>query len=88
MQIYTKVKAYYTDWQQTTAQLSLQNNLTANIAALQKGEETRLGESSLFLVNARELKTIETMQKLIELKSKNRKALIALKWSAGLFADL
>lgn len=90
VQIYTKIKAYYTDLQQTTAQLLLQNSLTVNIAALQKGEETRLsnGESSLFLVNARELKTIETMQKLIELKSKNRKALIALKWSAGLFSDL
>jgi len=43
------------------------------------------GESSLFLINARELKTIETKQKLIELKSKNRKALVSLKWSAGLF---
>ena len=86
-QIYYKMKAYYTDWQQTEAQLSMQNSLVANITALQKGEETRFfnGESSLFLINARELKTIETKQKLIELKSKNRKALVSLKWSAGLF---
>ncbi len=89
VQIYNKVKSYYTEWQQTTAQLSIQNSLVANITALQRGEETRfsMGESSLFLINARELKKIETMQKLIELKSKNRKALISLKWSAGLFGN-
>lgn len=89
VQIYNKVKAYYTDWQQITVQLSMQNSLVANITALQKGEETRFlnGESSLFMINARELKTIETTQKLIELKSKNRKALVSLKWSVGLFSN-
>lgn len=89
VQIYNKVKAYYTDWQQTTVQLSMQTSLVANTTALQRGEETRFfnGESSLFLINARELKTIETTQKLIELKSKNRKALVSLKWSAGLFGN-
>lgn len=89
VQIYNKVKAYYTEWQQTAVQLSMQNSLVTNITALQRGEETRFfnGESSLFLINARELKTIETTQKLIELKSKNSKALISLKWSAGLFSN-
>jgi outer membrane protein TolC len=85
--IYNKLKQYYTEWQQTKIQLAIQQNLTANITALQRGEETRFanGESSLFLINAREQKTIEAQQKLIELKAKSRKATISLKWAAALF---
>ncbi|CAA9504110.1 MAG: Multidrug efflux protein, outer membrane component [uncultured Segetibacter sp.] len=86
VQLYNKVRQYYTEWQQTHKQLSVQNALAANIAALQRGEETKFfnGESSLFLINARELKTFEARQKSIELTAKNRKALISLKWSAGI----
>lgn len=86
VQVYNKVKQYFTDWQQTGIQLTLQNNLVNNILILQKGEETRfsIGESSLFLINTREMKTIETKQKLIELQAKNQKAAIHMKWAAGL----
>ncbi|HEU0112228.1 MAG TPA: hypothetical protein VFQ73_15245 [Flavisolibacter sp.] len=64
----------------------LQDNLVRNFSGLQRAEETRFsnGESNLFLINARELKTIESEQKLIELKSKNRMAYVKLQWSAGL----
>ena len=56
-----------------------------NYAALQRGEETRFsaGESSLFLVNARENKTLEAFQKLQELKAKFFKAGIGIQWAAG-----
>ena len=83
----TKVKQSYTDWIQLTSQLGLQEKLVANIIALQRGEETRFanGESSLFLINSREMKTIETQQKLIELQAKKSKSLVKLKWAAGLF---
>lgn len=86
VQLYTKLKQYYTEWSQTEKQLSLQNQLLENIHALQKGEEIRFanGESSLFLVNAREQKTIEAEQKTIELKAKTQKASIAVTWSAGI----
>ena len=69
-------------------QLSLQSKLIDNITALQKGEETKFknGESSLFLLNARELKTIEAEQKVVELKAKLQKAAVDVKWSAGLLA--
>lgn len=88
VQIYTKVKQYYTEWQQTETQLMLQNKLLANTSALQKGEEIRFtnGESSLFLINSREQKTIEAEQKAIELKAKAQKAAIAVRWSAGILA--
>ena len=88
VQLYTKVKQYFTEWQQLETQLALQNKLLANTAALQKGEEIKFvnGESALFLVNAREQKTIEAEQKAIELKSKTRKAAIGVNWSAGILA--
>ena len=86
VQLYTKVKQYYSDWQQTLTQLSIQSSLLANTSTLQRGEETRLnnGESSLFLLNARQQKTIEVEQKVVELKAKTQKAAVGLKWSAGM----
>jgi outer membrane protein TolC len=86
VQLYTKLKQYYTEWSQSERQLSLQNKLLENIYGLQKGEEIRFanGESSLFLLNAREQKTIEAEQKTIELKAKTQKAAIGFTWSAGI----
>jgi outer membrane protein TolC len=86
VQLTTKLKQYYAQWQQTELQLSVQTGLVMNVAALQRGEETKFenGESSLFLVNARELKTIEAQQKEIELRSKVRKAEVDVRWAAGL----
>lgn len=82
------VRQYFTEWQQTETQLSLQIKLTNNTRLLQRGEEVRFqnGESSLFLINTRELKTIEAEQKIIELRSKAQKAAVALRWSVGLFS--
>lgn len=88
VQLNTKVKQYYTAWQQTEIQLTLQSKLLANTSALQKGEEIRFanGESSLFFINARELKTLEAEQKTIELKAKTQKAAVGVRWSAGILA--
>ncbi len=90
LELQNKVKAYYTEWQQTTQQLQVQEALIANLTALQKGEETKFrnGESSLFLINAREQKTIEGQQKLFETMQKNRQAAVNLQWAAGLFGNL
>lgn len=85
LQLQNKVKAYYTEWQQTGQQIELQQNYLSNLVALQRGEETKFrnGESSLFLINTREQKTIEGQQKLYELFLKNREAAINLQWAAG-----
>jgi outer membrane protein TolC len=85
VQLQNKVKRYYTEWQQVKLQLDVQRKLAANYILLQRGEETRFlnGESSLFLINSRELKAIEGQQKLIELESKVQKARIYLNWAAG-----
>ena len=49
-------------------------------------EEVRFknGESSLFLINSRENKALESLEKLIENKVKLYKTIFALQWSAGL----
>jgi len=83
----TKVRKQYVEWEQSKGQMQRQQALVANYAVLQRGEEVRLqnGESSLFLLNARELKVIEGQQKQIEWEVKNRAALVRLKGAAGLF---
>ena len=43
-----------------------------------------MGESSMFLVNSREVKLIEIQQKLVSLKTKFFKSIVANLWAAGL----
>lgn len=86
VQLQTKLKQYYNDWLQTLEQIKMQNALVESYTALQRAEQLRFlnGESSLFLINAREQKTLEGFQKLIEVKTKNLKSGAALKWAAGI----
>lgn len=86
VQLQTKLRQYYAELLQTSEQIKLQNALVENYAALQRAEQVRFsnGESSLFLINSREQKTIEGIQKLIEVKTKNLKSITALKWAAGI----
>lgn len=88
-QVFTKLQQFYAVWQQTLAQVTLQAAIVTNTALLQRGEEIRFnnGEGSLFMINTRELKTIESQQKLIELRSKNQQLLAQVKWAAGMFSN-
>ena len=88
-QLQTKLKQLYTEWLQTLDQIKVQHALVENYSTLQKAEQLRFqnGESSLFLVNAREQKTLEGAQKLVEVKAKNFKSIAGLKWAAGLLWD-
>jgi outer membrane protein TolC len=81
----TKLRQYYNEWKQLREQINLQQRAIQSYAALQRGEEIKFtnGESSLFLVNSRELKTLEAQQKLIELQSKEQKAVASTLWAAG-----
>jgi hypothetical protein len=49
---------------------------------LLRNEELKFlqGESSLFLINARQNKTLEMQQKIIELQVKYQKAAYAIQW--------
>lgn len=86
VQLQVNVKQHFNQWQQLNAQVSTQEQLVKNYFSLQQGEEIKFinGESNLFLTNARELKFIESEEKLIELRSKKQQAYVKLYWSAGL----
>ena len=81
----TKLRQYFNEWRQLGQQIQLQQQAIASYAQLQRGEEIRFqnGESSLFLINSREQKTIEARQKLIELQGKEQKARASVLWAAG-----
>lgn len=85
-QIALKIRTYYNEFVNLKNQIALQSNNYNNYVALVRAEETRLqnGESSLFLVNSRENKALEALEKLIELKAKYYKTIYSLQWSAGL----
>jgi outer membrane protein TolC len=85
-----KVRKHYNEYQTYFEQVSLQNNMLNNFNRMLQAEETLFsnGESSLFLVNSRELKVLETERKLIELKTKLYKSSYTLQWSAGLLKEL
>ncbi len=85
-QVENKVRIYFNELLAFKNQVALQEKAYKNYQILQRGEEVRFqaGESSLFLINARENKALEALQKLQELKTKYFKAENNLLWSAGL----
>lgn len=89
LQVENKVKSYFNELQVLKSQVALQEKAYTNYLALQKGEEIRFqaGESSLFLINARENKSLEALQKLQELKAKYYKTENALQWAAGILSQ-
>ncbi|SET99076.1 TolC family protein [Hymenobacter actinosclerus] len=66
-------------------QLALQQQVVANAERLLGGEQTRFenGESSVFLLNAREAKLLEARQKLAALQTKYAQTQATLRWAAG-----
>lgn len=81
-----KVKYYFNEMSMLKKQIEIQQANYANYQRLVKAEMTRFdnGESSLFLINSRETKALEALEKLIEIKMKYFKSIYALQWSAGL----
>ena len=84
-EIEATVVAAYNEWQALEEQIKLQEQAVANALRLRNGEITRFenGESSLFLINSREMKYLEAQVKLYELRAKYAKAKTFLYWAAG-----
>jgi len=80
-----KIRSYYTELITLVSQLQTAESMFSNYQSLLRSEELKFaqGESSLFLVNSREIKVIELMQKKIELASKWYKTKYSLEWAAG-----
>jgi outer membrane protein TolC len=85
-QIEMKIRATYNQLFTLLNQIRLQTNQYNNLLLLVKAEETKLsnGESSIFLINNRELKALEAKQKLVDLKHQYFNSLYVLQWQAGL----
>lgn len=84
-QLENKIRSYHNENRALGVQLTTVNSMYTNYFALLKNEEMKFtqGESSLFLVNSRETKLLELVQKQIELRVKYQKSRFAIDWAAG-----
>ncbi|MCX2738402.1 TolC family protein [Pontibacter anaerobius] len=84
-EVENSILAAYNEWLALEEQIRLQQQMVENANTLRNGEVIRFqnGESSLFLVNSREMKLMEAQAKLYNLRAKYAKARTFLYWSAG-----
>lgn len=84
-EVEASVQTAYNDLLALEKQLDLQQSMVASARILRNGEQTRFenGESSLFLINSREVKLLEAEAKLYALRTKYAKAKTMLYWAAG-----
>ena len=85
LEIENKVRNYYNELMTLRKQIGINENSYENYLRLFRGESLRfeVGESTLFLLNARENKVLESLQKLVELKTKWYKSKASLVWAGG-----
>jgi outer membrane protein TolC len=85
-QLHNKISMYYNQNHLYAAQLQLINSLVNSFEILLRNELLKFnnGESTLFLINARESNLLETKQKLIELQTKLVTSKYETEWPAGI----
>lgn len=85
LEIENKIKYYFAELVALKKQHALNSASVQNAKQLLDAELQRyeVGESSLFLVNTRELKYIELLIKFYEVKAKFYKSIVALNWAKG-----
>ncbi len=85
LKIENKIKSYYNELLAMGQQVTIFDGAYQNYQKLFQGERQRfdIGESSLFLLNTRENKLLESAQKLAELRTKWHKSYAGLMWAAG-----
>jgi outer membrane protein TolC len=86
LDIDNKVKYYYNELVNLLVQIRINERAFAAYKRVFDVEVQKfeLGESTLFLLNNRELKVLESRQKLAELKAKFFKTAYGVEWAAGL----
>jgi outer membrane protein TolC len=84
-EIDNQIRAYYNEIRVLDELVDLQAEMVENTQVLRNGEQRLFenGESSLFLINAREITLINNQIKLYELMGKQAKAHLTLQWAAG-----
>lgn len=85
LELANKVRNYFAEVNNYTAQVAILQNNVDNYQRLLAAEQDKfqLGESSVFLLNSRELKVVETQQKLYATLAKLAKARASLAWAAA-----
>ncbi len=80
-----KIRSYFNEFYSLLGQLRISGSMYQNYLSLLRTEELKFaqGESSLFIVNSRENKVIEILQKRIEVAFKCYKSKYAMEWAAG-----
>jgi outer membrane protein TolC len=84
-EIANKVDASYNKFTNLSSQIVLYKQTVSNYEQLYQAETRRfgMGESTLFLVNSRELKTLEAKLKLVQMLSKYQIYYQGIWWSGG-----
>jgi outer membrane protein TolC len=87
--IKNKVEQYYNSQNTAFSQVQLYTNAVENYYKLLAGEREKFnnGESSLFLINAREIMAIDAEITLIKLQTTYQKDRLGMYWAAGLLGD-
>ncbi len=83
--IENKIRAAFNDVNSYNGQLRILEELMAGYTNIYNGDRIRFegGESTLFIINGRQNKIIETAEKMADLKCKQRKAIAGFYYAAG-----
>ncbi|QDA59568.1 TolC family protein [Hymenobacter jejuensis] len=83
--VQTAVRSIANEWEALHGQLRVQEQVVRNAQTLRNGEQIRFenGESSVFLINAREASLVSAQVKLAELQAKYAQTQATLRWAAG-----
>jgi hypothetical protein len=85
-----KATASINDFNVSIGQMQLYTNTVKDYEALLEAERTVFegGESSLFMINAREMSYINAKLKLIDLTAKNQTAMLMVFYALGMLGEI
>jgi outer membrane protein TolC len=85
LELENKVRFHYNEVLNMQKQIRIYEDAYRNYVKLFDAEQLKfsLGETTLFLLNTRENKALETLQKLLELKAKFYQSFASLSWASG-----
>jgi outer membrane protein TolC len=89
LEITNKVLAFYQQLQNLVDQVNLYGENVVNYERLLQGERRKFeeGESSLFLINSREVSFIDAQIKQLDIKTKTRVTWLSYFWASGILFD-
>jgi len=84
-----RIRLYLNEYNSTRDQIALFSTTTRDFRSLLEGERQMFdnGESSLFMVNAREMSYISARVQLLELLVQNRNSILGASFAGGLLAN-